>query len=206
MELDSSFTVTAPVEEVWRTVMDVERVATAVPGAELTEKLSDTSYQGLVKVKVGPLKMQYRGQIDLVSRDDEHHVAVFKGKAQEKAGQGTAEGTATVTLTQVGDQTAGVVHGDVALSGKAAAMGKGVITSVSQQIMKIFAGNLQTMVAGGESAETGESADGSVKGVTLVAGAIGSMFKRGDKKAKDAGQPTAAAGTTGSEPEEVPHA
>jgi carbon monoxide dehydrogenase subunit G len=181
MELDSDFKVIAPIEEVWKTVMDVERVAAAVPGAELTAKLSDTSYQGVVKVKVGPLTMQYRGQIELVSRDDKAHIAVFKGKGQEKAGQGTAEGTATVSLTEHGEETAGVVHGDIALSGKAAAMGKGVISSVAQQIMKVFASNLQTMLAGGEDAETGESADGAVNGMSLVAGAIGSMFHRGEK-------------------------
>jgi carbon monoxide dehydrogenase subunit G len=181
MELDSSFKVNAPVDEVWKTVMDVERVATAVPGAELTAKLSDTAYQGVVKIKVGPLSMQYRGQIELVSRDDATHTAIFKGKGQEKAGQGTAEGSVTVSLTEEGGLTTGVVHGDVALSGKAAAMGKGVINTVAQQIMKIFAGNLQTMLTGGEVAGTGESADGSVKGMSLVAGAIGSIFHRGDK-------------------------
>ena len=182
MELDSSFKVDAPIDEVWKAVMDVERIATAVPGAELTAKLSDTTYEGMVKVRVGPLTMQYRGQIELISQDDAAHIAVFKGKGQEKAGQGTAEGTATVTLTEDGGQTVGVVHGDVALSGKAAAMGKGVINTVAQQIMGIFANNLQTMLAGGEATSAGESADGSVKGMTLVAGAIGSLFHRGGKE------------------------
>jgi carbon monoxide dehydrogenase subunit G len=181
MDLDSSFTVEAPIEEVWATVMDVERVATAVPGAELTEKLSDTSYRGLVKVKVGPLSMQYRGQIELVSRDDVAHVATFKGKGQEKAGQGTAEGTATVTLTEDGGVTTGVVHGDLALSGKAAAMGKGVINTVAQQIMKVFAGNLQGILSGGD-AQAGETAGGAINGASLMAGAIGSMFHREKKE------------------------
>ena len=181
MDLDSSFKVEAPIDEVWAAVMDVERVATAVPGAELTEKLSDTSYKGLVKVKVGPLSMQYRGQIELVSRDDAAHVATFKGKGQEKAGQGTAEGTATVTLTEDGGVTTGVVHGDLALSGKAAAMGKGVINTVSQQIMKVFAGNLQSMLSGGD-ASTGETAGGAINGASLMAGAIGSMFHREKKE------------------------
>lgn len=183
MELESSFTVEAPIDEVWATVMDVERVATAVPGAELTEKLSDTSYRGLVKVKVGPLTMQYRGQIELISRDDANHVAAFKGRGQEKAGQGTAEGTATVTLTEEGGVTTGKVHGDLALSGKAAAMGKGVINTVSQQIMKIFAGNLQSMLSGGDAA-TGETAGGAVSGMSLIGGAIGSMFHRDKQKSE----------------------
>lgn len=188
MELGSSFSVDAPIEEVWATVMDIEKIATAVPGAELTDKVSDTTYQGLVKVKVGPLKMQYKGQIELVSRDDAAHTATFRGKAQEKAGQGTAEGTATVSLTQEGETTTGVVHGDIALSGKAAAMGRGVITKVAQQIMVVFAGNLQAMLAGDGDATTGESADGSVNGLSIVAGAIGSMFHRDKDKDKDAEQ------------------
>jgi carbon monoxide dehydrogenase subunit G len=189
MDLDSTFTVEAPIDEVWKTVMDVERVATAVPGAQLTEKLSDTAYQGVVKVRVGPLTMQYRGQIELVSRDDATHTATFTGKGQEKAGQGTAQGTVSMALTEEDGVTTGVVHGDIALSGKAAAMGKGVINTVAQQIMGIFAGNLQTMLSGGEDAGTGESADGAVSGMSLVAGAIGSMFHHGDKnESKDTGR------------------
>ncbi|HET8927785.1 MAG TPA: SRPBCC family protein [Microbacterium sp.] len=185
MDLDSSFTVEAPIDEVWNTLMDVERVAGAVPGAELTEKVSETEYQGVVKVKVGPLSMQYRGVVELVSRDDEAHVAVYKGKGQEKAGQGTAEGTATLTLTSDGTMTTGTVAGSMVLSGKAAAMGKGIIQRVAQQIMGIFAKNLQSMLSGGD-ASGGESADGSVKGLSLVAGAIGSMFHREKKDEPDA--------------------
>lgn len=185
MDLDSSFKVNAPIDDVWKTVMDVEKIATAVPGAELTNKLSDTSYQGVVKVKVGPLSMQYKGQIDLVSRDDANHTAVFKGKAQEKAGQGTAEGTATVSLTEADGVTTGVVHGDVALAGKAAAMGKGVINTVSQQIMGIFAGNLQSMLTGEGTANAGESADGSINGLSVAGAVIGSIFHRDKDKESD---------------------
>ncbi|MBW4041305.1 MAG: SRPBCC family protein [Acidobacteria bacterium] len=205
MELDSTFKVTAPIDAVWRTVMDVEQVATAVPGAEITEKLSDSAFKGVVTVKVGPLKMQYRGQIELVSRDDEQHVAVFQGKAQEKAGQGTADGSATMTLTQEGDETTGLVHVEVSLSGKAAAMGKGVINSVTQQIMKIFAGNLQTMMTEGDDAQPGEPGSSSVNGVSLVAGAIGSMFRRGDKEDKRADKEEKRADKADTA-EEVPHA
>ncbi|QKJ20262.1 SRPBCC family protein [Microbacterium hominis] len=186
MDLESSFTVEAPVEEVWQAVMDIERVATCVPGAEITEKLSETSYQGVVKVKVGPLTMQYRGVVELISRDDENHVAVLQGKAQEKAGQGTAQGTATLTLVEADGVTTGTVVGSIALSGKVAAMGRGIIDKVAQQIMGIFAGNLQAMISG-EDGE-GSSGGGSVNGLSVMAGAIGSMFHR-DKSAKaDSGE------------------
>lgn len=201
MDLSSSFTVNAPIEQVWATVMDVEKIATAVPGAELTGKLSDTAYQGVVKVKVGPLTMQYRGQIELIERDDATHTATFKGKAQEKAGQGTAEGTATLTLTQEADATTGVVSGTVALSGKAAAMGRSIIDKVAQQIMAIFAQNLQKMLSG-DDADTGESKDGAVNGLSIVGGVIGSMFHRDKDKAKGAEEPEAsgASAASGTEP------
>ncbi len=204
MDLSSSFTVDAPIEQVWATVMDVEKIATAVPGAELTGKLSDTAYQGVVKVKVGPLTMQYRGQIELIERDDAAHTATFKGKAQEKAGQGTAEGTATLTLTQEADATTGVVSGTVALSGKAAAMGRSIIDKVAQQIMAIFAQNLQKMLSG-EAADSGGAKDGAVNGLSIVGGVIGSMFHRDKDKAKSAETPedsgaSQASAASGTEP------
>ncbi len=71
------------------------------------------------------------------------------GKAQETRGQGTAEATVTLTLTEDGDATRGSVSADLALSGKAAAMGKGVIGSVTEQMMALFANNLQAMLAEG---------------------------------------------------------
>src|SRR5690606_10715509 len=108
MELKADFEVQAPIDVVWSTVMDdLARTATVIPGAEVTEQLSDTEFKGQVKVKVGPLSMTYRGQVELVSRDDVNHVAVLKGKALEKGGQGSADGTATISLTADGDTTRG---------------------------------------------------------------------------------------------------
>ena len=146
MELDSSFTVQAPVERVWATLMDIERVAGCLPGAEVLGKLSDDAYQLGVKVKLGPVTMQYRGQLDVVERDESAHRAVLSGQAKETKGQGTAKATATMTLTETAGATLGTIHTDLALLGKAAAMGKSVIGSVSDQLMKSFAANLQTMM------------------------------------------------------------
>ena len=146
MELDSSFTVQAPVERVWATLMDIERVAGCLPGAEVLGKLSEDAYQLGVKVKLGPVTMQYRGQLDVMERDENAHRAVLSGQAKETKGQGTAKATATMTLTETAGSTLGTIHTDLALLGKAAAMGKSVIGSVSDQLMKSFAANLQTMM------------------------------------------------------------
>ena len=91
--------------------------------------------------------MQYKGLLNVIERNAAEHRAVLGGKAQETRGQGTAEATVTLTLTEEGDATRGSVSADLALSGKAAAMGKGVIGSVTEQMMALFANNLQAMLA-----------------------------------------------------------
>ena len=155
MQLDSTFTVIAPVDTVWDTLMDFERVAGCVPGAQILNKLSDDNYQVGMKVKLGPVTMQYRGQMNVDQRDAEAHRAVFSGKAQETRGQGTAQATVTLVLVETDGVTQGTVSADLSLSGKAAAMGKGVISSVTEQMMGLFAANLQELIEGGASgAET----------------------------------------------------
>jgi carbon monoxide dehydrogenase subunit G len=146
MQLDSTFSVIAPIDTVWKTLMDFERVAGCVPGAQILNKLSDDTYQVGIKVKLGPVNMQYRGQMNVIERDAVGHRAVFQGRAQETRGQGTAEATVTLELVEADGSTKGTVSAEVSLSGKAAAMGKGVITSVTDQMMALFAENLQTMV------------------------------------------------------------
>ena len=146
MQLDSSFSVVAPIDEVWKTLMDFERVAGCVPGAQILNKLSDDAYQVGLQVKMGPVTMQYKGQMTVLERDADAHRAVFEGKAQEIRGQGTAQGSATLTLVEVDGATKGTVSADISLSGKVAAMGKGVIGNVTDQMMTLFATNLQSMV------------------------------------------------------------
>lgn len=159
MQIDSAFSVVAPIDEVWNTLMDFERVAGCVPGAEVLNRLSDDTYQVGMKVKLGPLAMQYKGQMVVVERDAVAHKAVFSGKAQELRGQGMAQGTATLSLVEVDGETRGTVSADVALSGKVAAMGKSVIGSVTDQMMVLFAQNLQAMVSGAGAEAPPSAAD-----------------------------------------------
>lgn len=148
MDLDSAFTVTAPIDQVWATLMDFEEVAGCVPGAQVLNKLSEDAYQVGMKVKLGPVTMQYRGQMEVVERDEQAYRAVLKGSAKEARGQGTAQATAHLQLVEEGATTRGSVHADLALSGRAAAMGQGVIGSVTDSMMGQFATNLQTMLTG----------------------------------------------------------
>ena len=147
MQIDSTFSVVAPIDTVWETIMDFERVAGCVPGASILNKLSDDAYQVGMAVKLGPVNMQYKGLLNVIERNAAEHRAVLGGKAQETRGQGTAEATVTLQLTEeAGGTTRGTVSADLKLSGKAAAMGKGVIGNVTEQMMALFAGNLQAMI------------------------------------------------------------
>ncbi|TFC65918.1 SRPBCC family protein [Cryobacterium sp. TMT2-4] len=148
MDINSTFSVVAPIDEVWKTLMDFERVAGYVPGAQVLNKLSDDAYQVGMKVKLGPVTIQYRGQMTVLERDATAHRAVFEGRAQETRGQGTAQATATLTLVEAEGETQGTVSAEVALSGKVAAMGRSIIGSVTDQMMALFAENLQAMVTG----------------------------------------------------------
>ncbi|WCI09059.1 hypothetical protein PJ267_04000 [Arthrobacter sp. OVS8] len=117
-------------------------------------------------VKLGPVNMQYKGLLNVIERNTAEHRAVLGGKAQETRGQGTAEATVTLLLTEeAGGTTRGTVSADLSLSGKAAAMGKGVIGSVTEQMMGLFASNLQAMIASpgiaGKQAAAGEPAAAS---------------------------------------------
>src|SRR4029453_3708738 len=98
MRFSNAFNVDAPLESVWNAILDVERVAPNVPGAEVLEQTGADSYKAAVKVKVGPMSMRYRGDVEIVERDEEVHRAVMKARAKESRGQGTAEADGTRSL------------------------------------------------------------------------------------------------------------
>lgn len=179
MQIDSEFSVVAPIDTVWETIMDFERVAGCVPGARILNKLSDDAYQVGMTVKLGPVNMQYKGLLNVIERNAAEHRAVLGGKAQETRGQGTAEATVTLLLTEeAGGTTRGTVSADLSLSGKAAAMGKGVIGSVTEQMMGLFASNLQAMIAApGEAGEPAAAGGASAPGLDAEAEAAAAAAK-----------------------------
>jgi uncharacterized protein len=148
MKFENTFAVDAPIDEVYGTLLDVERVAPCVPGAEVLEKTGDSAYQVAIKVRVGPISMTYRGNVEIVERDEENHRAVMRARARETRGQGTADARVDLALTQDGPTTNGTMVADVQLAGRAAAMGRGVIQDVSAKIVSTFAQNLEAMLRG----------------------------------------------------------
>jgi carbon monoxide dehydrogenase subunit G len=152
MKFENTFAVDAPIDEVYATLLDVERVAPCVPGAEVLEKTGDNAYQVAIKVRVGPISMTYRGNVEIVERDDENHRAVMRARARETRGQGTADARVDLSLVQEGETTKGTMVADVQLAGRAAAMGRGVIQDVSAKIVTTFSQNLEQMLGGGAPA------------------------------------------------------
>src|SRR3954464_5778449 len=99
MKFENAFEVDAPVDEVWKAILDVERVAPNVPGASVIERTGDDAYKVGIKVKVGPITMNYNGHLQIVERDDDAHRAVMPLKAKEQRGQGTADADSTMELS-----------------------------------------------------------------------------------------------------------
>src|SRR3954462_6778384 len=98
MRFENSFEVAAPLEEVWAALLDVERVAPTVPGAQVLERTGEDAYKVAIRVKVGPMSMTCRGEVEITERDEAAHRAVMKARAKESRGQGTAEAEVTMVL------------------------------------------------------------------------------------------------------------
>jgi carbon monoxide dehydrogenase subunit G len=146
MQFENGFEVDAPVDTTWQTLMDLERVAPAVPGAEVLEKTGDNAYKVGIKVKLGPMTMNYRGDLEIAERDDAAHQAVMKIKAREARGQGTADAEARMKLDGDEQHTKATLTTDVRLSGRAAAMSRGIVQDVSAKLVQTFADNLAAML------------------------------------------------------------
>jgi carbon monoxide dehydrogenase subunit G len=146
MRIDDTFLISAPAQEVYAALLDVERIAPCVPGADGVEPLGDDAYRARVRVKVGPMTMQYRADIVIVDRDPEALRATLRVRAKESRGQGGAEAVAELALAEAGDRTEGRIGVDVALSGRVASMGQGVIGDVSATMVAAFAANLEALL------------------------------------------------------------
>ena len=153
MRFENQFDVDAPLARVWEAMLDVERVAPTVPGAQVLERTGDDAYKVAIKVKVGPMSMTYRGEVEITERDEAAHRAVMRARAKESRGQGTADADVTMVLSGANGGTSATVTTDVKLSGKVATMGQGVLQDVSGRLVQTFAQNLAAMLEAGEAAE-----------------------------------------------------
>jgi carbon monoxide dehydrogenase subunit G len=148
MKLEQSFTVAAPVEQVWDMLIDVERVAPCLPGAEITGQSPDGSYEGNFTVKLGPTTASYRGSLRMESLDEASRTATMHAKGTDKRGQGGANATIVSTMRQEGEETVVDVATDFTITGRLARFGRGgMIEDISKRMMRDFSQCLQASMA-----------------------------------------------------------
>ena len=158
MDLNHEFIVNVPVNDAWVILTDLERIAPCLPGAQLTEVEGDT-YRGQVKVKVGPIVAQFKGQASFVTRDDAAHRAMLKGEGRDTTGKGTASAIITAQLTSVTPtSTKCTVVTDLTISGKVAQFGRGALADVSDKLLAQFAENLNQLITSAPAATTAPAA------------------------------------------------
>jgi uncharacterized protein len=156
VEFTNEFQVPVDVDTAFATLIDLERVAPCLPGAQLEEVEGDT-YTGRVKVKVGPIQVTYRGTAEVVEIDHDAKRAAIKAAGKEARGAGTASADVVATLTSDGDDTTTVtVVTDLAVTGKPAQFGRGVMADVGARIIDTFAERLEAMLE--EEGVVGEEA------------------------------------------------
>jgi len=146
MELHHEFTVPVPVDDAWRALLDIERVAPCLPGA-VVEDYDGKTVTGSVKVKVGPVTVTYRGTAVFEEQDETAHRIVLVASGRETRGQGTARATVTGTLSDRDGGTAVSVRTDLTVTGRPAQFGRGVLAEVGDRLVTQFASCLAERLA-----------------------------------------------------------
>jgi len=151
LELTHEFTVPAGIDETWNAFNDIESVAACFPGAVVTSVEGDT-FQGSCKVKLGPIALVYNGSGTFVEKDESSHRMVIDAKGKDKRGNGTAGAHVTATMTEAGTGTRVEVVTDLAITGKPAQFGRGVMQDVSDKLLGQFTACLEQKVTSGSEA------------------------------------------------------
>jgi uncharacterized protein (TIGR03382 family) len=146
MKIANQFTVSAPIEQAWDVLCDLEQVIPLMPGAQLTGHEGD-DYLGKVKVKVGPVTSEFSGKVRFVELDRDAHRAVIDGKGKEARGTGNAAATVTAQLHEDGDRTSVTVDTDLKIVGKLAQFGSGMLQQVSEKLLGQFVESLEAELA-----------------------------------------------------------
>jgi uncharacterized protein len=140
VELDHRFTTSKPLDESWASILDLERLISCVQGGSVIEQVDPETVKAQIDVKMGAMSMKFTGTVSVVERDDAAHRAVMRVKAREAGGQGHANADVTFTLSDDG----GTVHTAAQITGKAASMGEGVVSSVLDALIGDFTSKLGT--------------------------------------------------------------
>ena len=161
MEFDNEFEVPVPIDQAWDILMDIERIAPCVPGAELTEVVDEKTYKGKISVKLGPVALTFNGQTTFEELDVANYSAKLKAQGTDAKGRGGAHANVAFHMEPSDNGTKVIIATSLQLSGAVAQYGRGVgmVKDLSQHIIGQFAENLKKNVIDAETDESGAAAD-----------------------------------------------
>ena len=179
MEFDNALEVPLPPDEAWKVLLDIQRIAACIPGAELTEVVDARTYKGRVAVRIGPVAMSLVGQARLEVIDSANRKARVKAQGADPKGRGSADSVIDFRLEPAGTGTRVLIHSDVKLAGSIAQYGRGsgMIESVASQLIAQFGSALKAQIEQSRSrpalaAEAVPAPNKPVSGLALIARAL----------------------------------
>src|SRR4051794_3191933 len=172
MRLDHEFTVPVPAAQAWPVLLDIDRIGPCMPGATVT-KVEGDDFEGTVKVKVGPITVTYGGSASFLEKDESARRAVIEARGRETRGSGTATARVTAQLFDQGESTRVVVNTDLAVTGKPAQFGRGVMSDVGGKLLGRFADCLAGQLAGAQQPAPAVAVPASAEAAAAAGGADG---------------------------------
>ena len=153
MQLENSFQVSAPPDQVFAYLLDINKVVGCVPGAELTEVVDQSTFKGKVKVKVGPITVAYSGTARISERNDADREATLSAEGRETTGPGSARASAKMRVQTAGEGSLVTITTEYHIAGRVAQFGRGVMEDVSRRLIGEMANCIQANVETDEPAE-----------------------------------------------------
>jgi carbon monoxide dehydrogenase subunit G len=189
VQLENSFTVPVPIDEAWRVLLDIERIAPCMPGAAL-DTVDGDAFTGRVKVKLGPINLTYQGKASFIEKDEVAHKAVIDARGKDQRGNGTAAAVVTARLAAEGSITRVDVLTDLNITGRPAQFGRGVMTDVGNKLLGQFADKLAAQLGEGDAqgdAARAESAaaSGAATAAATATGAVEEFAASAEQAAGD---------------------
>jgi carbon monoxide dehydrogenase subunit G len=185
VQLENSFTVPVPVDEAWRVLLDIERIAPCMPGAAL-DSVDGDDFTGRVKVKLGPINLTYQGKASFIEKDEAAHKAVIDARGKDQRGNGTAAAVVTARLKAEGSITRVDVLTDLNITGRPAQFGRGVMTDVGNKLLGQFADKLAAQLGEGDAQGDAQRAETAAAKVAATAtGAVEEIAASAEQAAGD---------------------
>ena len=164
MEIENSFTVTAPADRVYSHLLDVNNVVRCVPGAELSEMVDADTFKGKVKIKVGPVTVSYNGTARITERDAANRTATLQAEGRETTGSGSANATTRMSVTEDGASSVVTLATDFTVVGRIAQFGRGIMEDVSKHLVGQMADCIRATLEAGNAGGGEDSATAGTDG------------------------------------------